>query len=386
MPSGSKKRKAAKKKKEKRANINSSANTSHGNNGLKLRDEKESDGGEVGSPASQDHQHHERPFGEAAGEEDKTDTSSVQSFASENKSMEEASQDKGGEGVVDVVPQLKPEESSKRQNISIEYVELEKESHDEGSFGDDGGTSRDDGGTSSSSSSDDERKWKDDASNSVLETTPPDASVMAEVVDVARKSKDDSYNSVLETTPADASVMTEVVDVVPPGEACNVVLETGPLAESTKPAHSLPEEAAFDTKIIPVPNLKVSDGVDTSSKEHEKLLPSLHEVTADSLTTIDSTSKKHDDKVFPLSNENVRVSSISSGVVSASADNEDKLLPPSDVPSVGVGDGAEPTQGSEETPECSENQPLVASAPRSEQTTFWKSCCGLFDVLTGSNR
>ncbi|OIV97282.1 hypothetical protein TanjilG_07034 [Lupinus angustifolius] len=39
-----------------------------------------------------------------------------------------------------------------------------------------------------------------------------------------------------------------------------------------------------------------------------------------------------------------------------------------------------------DTPECSEKQPLITSAPRAVRKTSWLNCCGLFDVLTGSDR
>ncbi|CAL0320180.1 unnamed protein product [Lupinus luteus] len=39
-----------------------------------------------------------------------------------------------------------------------------------------------------------------------------------------------------------------------------------------------------------------------------------------------------------------------------------------------------------DTPECSEKQPLITSAPRVVRKTSWLNCCGLFDVLTGSDR
>ncbi|KRH18321.1 LOW QUALITY PROTEIN: hypothetical protein GLYMA_13G051300v4 [Glycine max] len=47
--------------------------------------------------------------------------------------------------------------------------------------------------------------------------------------------------------------------------------------------------------------------------------------------------------------------------------------------------GAEHVKDSD-TPECSDNQPLVASVPPVVRKTSWFSCCGLFDVLSGSNR
>ncbi|CAK9163652.1 unnamed protein product, partial [Ilex paraguariensis] len=53
--------------------------------------------------------------------------------------------------------------------------------------------------------------------------------------------------------------------------------------------------------------------------------------------------------------------------------------------------GADTSNGAEhlkdpEVPECSDIQPLGDSALRPVQTTSWKSCCGLFELLTGSNK
>ncbi|KAL4019517.1 hypothetical protein IC575_018266 [Cucumis melo] len=60
MPSGAKKRKAAKKKKELEAHIN----PAQGNENAKNQDDKGSDSGEIDSPASQNHPSHSNPFGE----------------------------------------------------------------------------------------------------------------------------------------------------------------------------------------------------------------------------------------------------------------------------------------------------------------------------------
>ncbi|KAK1425378.1 hypothetical protein QVD17_20730 [Tagetes erecta] len=37
-------------------------------------------------------------------------------------------------------------------------------------------------------------------------------------------------------------------------------------------------------------------------------------------------------------------------------------------------------------PECSERQPLLASAPRPSEKASWKNCCGLFELFSGSTR
>ncbi|KAJ9563455.1 hypothetical protein OSB04_008615 [Centaurea solstitialis] len=39
-----------------------------------------------------------------------------------------------------------------------------------------------------------------------------------------------------------------------------------------------------------------------------------------------------------------------------------------------------------ETPECSEKQPLIQSAPEPAERTSWKSCCGIFELCSGSSR
>ncbi|KAF8400242.1 hypothetical protein HHK36_013539 [Tetracentron sinense] len=101
----------------------------HGDD-LKSHDEKESDGGDLSSPASQDHHNH--PFeGDDDGEQEKRDSSS----------------DVPVEGS-DVVREFKSDEDSEIQNVSIEYVESVKE--EESRFG---GSSGDAGSSGSSSNS-----------------------------------------------------------------------------------------------------------------------------------------------------------------------------------------------------------------------------------------
>lgn len=112
----------------------------------------------------------------------------------------------------------------------------------------------------------------------------------------------------------------------------------------------------------------------SSSKENEKkLLQSLNAL---------SVETRNDDKVFPLP-ENSGASSRAMGF--SSKENENKLSQFSNAPSIETRNGTERIKDSE-FPECSENQPLVASVPRTVEKASWKSCCGLFEVLTGSNR
>ncbi|KAD4982840.1 hypothetical protein R6Q59_002474 [Mikania micrantha] len=37
-------------------------------------------------------------------------------------------------------------------------------------------------------------------------------------------------------------------------------------------------------------------------------------------------------------------------------------------------------------PDCSEKQPLLASAPQLPEKASWKNCCGIFELCSGSNR
>ncbi|XP_022978757.1 uncharacterized protein LOC111478620 isoform X2 [Cucurbita maxima] len=75
MPSGAKKRKAAKKKKELEAHISPSSNASQGNEDVKNRNDKGSDSGEVESPASENQPSHSNPFGKGNKEVEESSSS-----------------------------------------------------------------------------------------------------------------------------------------------------------------------------------------------------------------------------------------------------------------------------------------------------------------------
>ncbi|OMO93904.1 hypothetical protein CCACVL1_06266 [Corchorus capsularis] len=171
MPSGSKKRKAAKKKKEQASNnnINSSTNNSpHGNDDPRSQDERDSDGGDVASPASQDDGHnHQNPFSKGE-EEGKTAPSPVQSYVTEDKPVEQVTRDAestekvGLDSVVDV--KIDKELESKG-DLEISDVKILHVVHDKSS-------SSSSSSSSNSSSSDDEspaseKKSKEEAEEAV---------------------------------------------------------------------------------------------------------------------------------------------------------------------------------------------------------------------------
>ncbi|XP_021293856.1 uncharacterized protein DDB_G0271670-like [Herrania umbratica] len=330
MPSGAKKRKAAKKKKEQAANnINSSTNNSpHGNDDPKSQDERDSDGGDVGSSASQDDQNHQNAFSQGE-EEGRSAPSSVQSYVTEDKSVEEATRDAESTeklGLDDVVAvkndkELEPEDMESTRVI-IQHIEHDKSSSS---------SSR-----SSSSSSDDESEASE------------------------KKSKEEAFNFVPEATSYNiedksATIMSEKVAKVAENETLgdvdgNSAVETAAVDNLVKPVLSMPEEVDHAVEFS-IKKSVVSDVVESGLKEsEEKLLPSSNGFSRDEL-------EGNEGKIFPLSSTSTAESSNVAEKVRDSG-----------------------------TPDYSEKQPLVASTPPVVQKTSVLSCCGLFDVFTGSGR
>lgn len=327
MPSGAKKRKAAKKKKEQQANHQQS-NSPLGNDDPKSQDERESDGGEAGSPASQDHHNHQHPFQEGNGEFEKRDPTPVLSFDSERKSVDEGAQGLEGaqkvgvEDAVNVGREVKTEDHSGNQSISIRHVEFVKESH---------------GGSSSSSSSDNE-------------------SQVGEKGAVSHNGE----NNPTDLFPKEVIQGTEKASL---GEADNSAVETAPIGHSVKPLVIESEEV-----------IHVSQGDSVEISAVPDVVESLKE---------NKESKRNEEKGNPLVEEN----NGTSPTVVETVTNEyvGKILPTSVTPTAETSNGGESTRDSK-IPASSENQPLIASAPRVQQRTSWMSCCGLFDALTGSSR
>ncbi|KAE8688246.1 P-glycoprotein 9 isoform 1 [Hibiscus syriacus] len=217
MPSGSKKRKAAKKKKEQAAtNINSPQNIPHGNGDPRSQGERESDGGDVDSPASQDDHNHQHPFNQR--EEGKREHSAMQSHAAEEKYAERAignAENTVISGFNDVVAVKIEKESEPEEN-------LESTLHDKSS-------------SSSSSSSDDESKASE------------------------KKSKDEAYNFAVRNVGSNSAAGTADVD--------NLI----------KTAVSVQEEVDHATEVSA--NKSVLDVEPGLNGSEEKLLPSSNGVS-----------------------------------------------------------------------------------------------------------
>jgi hypothetical protein len=302
-----------------------------GNDDVKSLDGKESESGEVSSPVSRDQDSDQNPFNERNEELEERDPSSIRSLVAEDKSMEGVSSD------IEVSQKIRSE--------------------------DDGGVKIERDRSSSSSSSDDESQATE------------------------KKPKEEPYNLVLEANSCDDLVkpvdslpleVTWVTENAPVGETVNSIAERAPIVDSVKPMISVSEETIHITESAPVENLVIADMIEPGSKEsEEKLSPKSKEAPA---AVTDLALKQNEDKVFPLSDENVHASltvveSVSNGyegktLPSSSApatatsnggtnekDSESKILPSSSAPVAGTSNGAANEKDSE-IPECSENQVL----------------------------
>ncbi|KAK8575070.1 hypothetical protein V6N12_062747 [Hibiscus sabdariffa] len=301
MPSGSKKRKTAKKKKEQAASTISSSTTNNplGNDDPKSQDERDSDGGDAGSHASQEDHTHQNTFSQG-GDEGKRSESDV----TEAKSVEEATKDaenteKSGLDDIDVIIEKGRE---LKNDLESTHATIQHVDHDKSSS-----SSSSSSGKSSRSSSDDESP----------------ASKM--------KSKEDaSYDIQDELT----TVLSEEV----PKVAENGTFENGGSNSAGKTVAVFPKNSVPDV--------------------------------------VDSGLKANEDKLLTSSNG-------VSGVELEGA--EGKNFPSSDIPTAETRNVVETSQ-TLEPHEHSEKQPLVALTPPPVQRTSFLSCCGLFEVFTGSGR
>ncbi|GLT52561.1 hypothetical protein SLA2020_258940 [Shorea laevis] len=328
MPSGAKKRKAARKKMEKETNSTSPSSTdnnnnTHGHDDPKSQDERDSDGGEVGSPASQDHRNHHHPFSEGDQESEKRDTSPFQSFVSGSNSMEEIPKKAESTEILgqhhDVVVKIErqlDDEDLDRRDVSIEHVE-----HDR---------------SSSSSSSDDESQ----ASEKKLEETHDSTSEPISNSDEG-KPANSQHEDVVQITENVSFGLVEVDnDTIAAAETVFVGKVVEPILSTPEEVNPVIESSSINSSVV-------SEAVELRLKENEE-------------------------KLLPKSN----------GVNGVQSEgNEGKMLPPS---SGLTGETSNVVENIQESEIPEEKQPLVASTPPVVRRTSWLSCCGLFDVLSGS--
>ncbi|KAJ6377467.1 hypothetical protein OIU76_026439 [Salix suchowensis] len=353
MPSGSKKRKAAKKKMEKNDNSSINSNNPQGNGDPRSLDEREGDCGEVGSPVSQDQHNYQHPFNEGNGDSEKGGPSPANSSAHQNKPIE------GVPGDAEGSHQVEPEDNSaikierdSEQNVEskdiIEHVDCRKESHDE------------DDRSSSSSSSSNESQVFENKSN--------------EANDEEKEKEVVSFPNEVKQIPENEKLVKEVKN--------NSVLETVSAVYLVNPVVPISETEKFVMESVQVENSEVLEVVESGFEENEdRFLHISNEVVEVSPTIV--VPNKNKDKLFPTSDENVGASS---NVVGSSVyGNLGKTLASSDSHSTEIGNGADENKDTDAL-ENTVNQSLLSSASQVAERTSWMSCCGLFDVFKGSNR
>ncbi|KAI8569001.1 hypothetical protein RHMOL_Rhmol02G0245100 [Rhododendron molle] len=356
MPSGPKKRKNANKKKGNRANSNSAID-SHGDDDLNMQDDRES--GEVSPHTSEDHHNHQNPSTEGKEEEEieqREDNATVRSIVPESVPMleidskEESTQKMVMDvsNIIQIDWDLKPDDDSDNENAGIDYVESVKESR----------------GVSGSSNSSGSNKSSDEKSHYVEKNGVVKESGEPKVDDPKPTARDDF----LELNQAgDGFPVINDLDVkVPKGDACDPRT-----VNSVKPVDLPGLPQVKDGASITEAYNSVAGTVPVDQREHV----SEERLNVDELPAENAMSSNQFQSGLKENGQN-EGSGISPVVMDMGSQlNEEK-----------VDSTAEHTKDSVMS-ECSDSQPLVASAPRPVQTTSWMSCCGLFEVFTGgSNR
>ncbi|KAH6790258.1 hypothetical protein C2S51_005264, partial [Perilla frutescens var. frutescens] len=190
MPSGAKKRKAAKKKKE---NQNQPNNSAHGDEGVKQHDDRESDVGEVSSPTSEDRQ--KLPM---EGEDEEIEKDSGVTGPSPTVEGSRFDNDKEQvrveESLVKVEKDIKIEDELSVKDGIVDLDEANSKAYDGGSSGSSGG----------SSSSDDESHGikKEQAESSIAPVESVDVADSYVVVSTLEENGGKRFSSVCTSEPS----------------------------------------------------------------------------------------------------------------------------------------------------------------------------------------
>ncbi|KAM5587792.1 hypothetical protein ABKV19_006304 [Rosa sericea] len=210
-------------------------------------------------------------------------------------------------------------------------------------------------------------------------------SLVAEKAPLAEK----TTSLVSEKAPSAEKTPSLVAEKAPLAEkTASLVAEKAPSLDSDKPVVTV-----HFTESTPVDGLVISGTVvkpalesgavkssetltDSLPEKIESIVcPPLIENGKASPTVMESVSKENGSKLLP-----------SVGVVeSVSKENGSKVLPSVGVSPAQTSNDAGSIKDSE-IPEYSESQPLVAPAPRVVEKTSCFGCCGILDVITGSRR
>ncbi|KAK4361278.1 hypothetical protein RND71_020230 [Anisodus tanguticus] len=372
MPSGPKKRKAAKKKQQLQAKEPPSRNDSflarsHGEEDSK-RDDKYSDS-ESGSPASQDNQYHQNQFTEwEVGNGDKQLDVSHDWSIDENESN--GVKHEGGE--VDIV------------------------GNEDGGLVQVGGLRRSSSSSSSSSSSNSSvEKYVVAVKNNIVLDDAPTVELVKE-----NESLPDKNNIVVDDAP--------VVELVKENESLPDTQVADSLVGTTSTSNF--DKAAISDDIVQVTtSASDADNVTASTVEpsvkgkgEENLYVVNEKGTASDTVTenwdenlgaivdkatiseflVETETEKRDEATTAVSNDNALENT--DAKASVTLENEEKIEAPDNAPKIDAGVCADNVKDSP-TLECHDHQ-ITALPSRPVETTSWKSCCGLFELFAGSNR
>lgn len=336
MPSGAKKRKAAKKRKEIHPNNNPNPSPvpTQGGGDVKQHDDRQSDFGEASSTASQDPSQQDLL---TEGEEEKIDNgenvSNLPTVVGE-KSEGDNAHGIAVEGIdVPVEREFKIEDEFNKKNGRFVYDETERKSYDGGSSG----------SSSSSSSSSDDESHGIKSSQAVVDHSLHVGNI----------------EPVPTTTIGEAS--DGVVDSVPPVVSDKIAL----LSESVEVDTSSPANSSVAPSVVK-----------PLFKENEEKKGSLEEQVGISETCKDAASQTEEATIPSVE----KITSTFDPKACITEETDDRLSLSYNAPIVSLDNEADAEKDSGVT------EPLLVPPPRPVETTSWKGCCGLFELFTGSGR
>ncbi|WOG85029.1 hypothetical protein DCAR_0104215 [Daucus carota subsp. sativus] len=360
MPSGAKKRKIAKKKKSLQAsssNPNSSVQ-SQGSDDVQHYDDKGSD---TGSPASQEHCDSEHPLAEGDHKDvEKRAGGSSDQLAVSEQSSQEVGVGSGDnvateENIIQIDWELKSEEDYGSRDGSIES----KEVHTGGSLSGSSGSSDDSSHSCSDDDSRVENKREVVEAGHAVDALWEAANQVGTTIS-AEEHSDAVREPACVKIPNKSSMIKEVVQI-----------DKSPIGDyPAKPVDNLLEvqEVGF-----------ILEGRENADKN----IPSSNNSTGISPVLMDLVLRKDDDKEVIRTEEKPAVpANVSNFVVEG---KDAKLRVSVDAPTVHASKDAGHIKASD-SPECSESKALVASAPQTMQKTSLKSCCGIFELFTSSDK
>ncbi|KAK4795087.1 hypothetical protein SAY86_013081 [Trapa natans] len=334
MPAGAKKRKAAKKKKAHQQH------QSHEHDDPRHNEEKDSDGGEaeVLSPASQGHNDH---FPDD-GREDIEGQPSVGFLASENRSseVEPVAAEGGFEDIqsVEIVKEVKSEDISESKTVHIEFSPVEA--------------------------------VEESVNGSQEKIDPVDLHNGSQVIE------DQPVQEEMKRVALEASQSSEFVKQINPlSEEPDQVVESSLVIDSIEPVSSASEKVIYVTEALIEES--PADSLLKLKDQDKKPIPPRDEALQTPEAIPEVSSKKIDETVTVVTDE-INKKSLSD-------EREVKLSVTQDASSARASDLIETDRGYEAA-ESSGYKPLIAPLPKVVRKTSWFSCCGIFDVITGSSR